>query len=129
MAGIGEIIILTLGGIASGVAFLNTFITNRRLRRGFRKSKEESEKVSHNMEKLASALGIISEDGSEQELKEMTPHEEREPYSSELSPANSNKSCKTPHSRTTSIISLHGVKYNKKTGDLFLPEDIEIRDY
>jgi len=123
MAGIGEIIILTLGGIASGVAFLNTFITNRRLRRGFRKSKEESEKVSHNMDKLASALGIISEDGSEQELKEMTPHEEREPYSSELSPANSNKS------RTTSIISLHGVKYNKKTGDLFLPEDIEIRDY
>lgn len=102
MSGV-EIVIVVLGGVASAVSFVNTFITNRRLRKGLEKVKNESKKASDNLEKLAMHLGICEESNNE--------------------PIQNSDEMREIKIDTPSEIELTGVKYNKRTKSLILPSD------
>lgn len=104
MSGI-EIGMLVAGGIASFVSFVNTIVTNRRLRKGLKLAKEESCHAKVQLEKLASALGIVSED------EEMSTRGS-DPYRNLASP-----------NSESSIVSIK-CKYDRKTGEIILPEGL-----
>lgn len=102
-----EIAFMAVSGIGGFISLLNTFITNRRLRNGLKKSKDESTKMIENMNKLCNALGI-------QEAEQNDPIAiQDDPYKSQIN--------------TPSEIEVQNVRFNKKTGELILPDNYAMR--
>jgi hypothetical protein len=127
-------LIMSVGGVIfgcmSGVGALGNIINNRRNRKKVKKEQQETfnkiveinkknDKINNNVEQLLSVIGVEFIEDNKTTEKDLSPYDENDENNEMYL---YNNPYKSPNDSERSIINVEGVKYDKKEGNLILPE-------